>query len=44
MRVIYFHVVAASQIRLVMIYQKGVKDDLAKDEKKALRKVIERWK
>ncbi|OEC32719.1 hypothetical protein SAMN05216600_11821 [Pseudomonas cuatrocienegasensis] len=43
-RVIYFHVVAASQIRLVMIYQKGVKDDLTKDEKKALRKIIERWK
>lgn len=43
-RVIYFHVVGASQIRLVMIYQKGIKDDLSKDEKKALRKIIEGWK
>lgn len=43
-RVIYFHVAAASQIRLVMIYQKGVRDDLTKAEKKALRGIIEGWK
>lgn len=42
-RVIYFHVVARSQIRLLLIYRKGVKDDLSAVEKKALRKLNENW-
>src|SRR5262245_54521179 len=36
-RVIYYHVTAAHQIRLLLIYRKGVKDDLSEDEKKVLR-------
>ncbi|WMJ00310.1 type II toxin-antitoxin system RelE/ParE family toxin [Pseudomonas chlororaphis subsp. aurantiaca] len=42
-RVIYYHITAASQIRLLVIYRKGVKDDLTEDEKKELRKLNERW-
>jgi hypothetical protein len=33
-RVIYFYVTAAAQIRLLAIYKKGVKDDSSADEKK----------
>lgn len=42
-RVIYFHVVAQSQIRLLLIYRKGVKDDLSAAEKKTLRKLNTDW-
>lgn len=42
-RIIYFHVSAQSQIRLLLIYKKGVQDDLTADQKKALRGVIENW-
>lgn len=42
-RVIYYYVTAASQIRLLVIYRKGVKDDLTEDEKKELRKLNEGW-
>ena len=42
-RLIYYYITAASQIRLLVIYQKGVKDDLTEDEKKELRKLNERW-
>lgn len=42
-RVIYYHVAAAYQIRLVLIYPKGVKDDLTPDEKKELKKITDRW-
>ena len=37
MRVIYFHVVAQAQVRLLLVYRKGVKDDLTAAEKKVLR-------
>jgi hypothetical protein len=42
-RVIYFHVSADRQIRLLLIYRKGVKDDLTVAEKKLLRKLNESW-
>lgn len=42
-RVIYFHVVAQVQIRMILIYRKGIKDDLTPKEKKALRKLNEEW-
>lgn len=42
-RVIYFHIAAASQIRLLAIYSKGVKDDLSAEEKKILRKLVQNW-
>lgn len=43
-RVIYYHLVSAYQIRLILIYQKGAKDDLSEDEKKVLRELNSRWK
>lgn len=33
-RVIYYYVTAASQIRLLLIYKKGIQDDLTADQKK----------
>lgn len=42
-RVIYFHAVSQSQIRFLLIYGKGVKDDLSAAEKKVLRKLNENW-
>jgi hypothetical protein len=42
-RVIYFHVVAHFQIRMILIYRKGVKDDLTPDEKKILRSINSEW-
>lgn len=42
-RVIYYHVTEKNQIRLIYIYQKGVKDDLSAKEKAVLRQINERW-
>jgi len=42
-RVIYFHVVAHAQIRMILIYRKGIKDDLTPKEKKILRKINAEW-
>lgn len=42
-RVIYYHVTADCQIRLLYIYQKGIQDDLTEEQKKILRKLNERW-
>lgn len=42
-RVIYFYKVSASQIRLLLIYKKGVQDDLSMDEKQQLRALNEGW-
>jgi hypothetical protein len=42
-RVIYFLVSRDSQIRLLLIYAKGVKDDLNAQEKSILRKLKEEW-
>lgn len=36
-RVIYYYKLSESQIRLLVIYKKGIKDDLSADEKRALR-------
>ena len=43
-RVIYYHVSAAAQIRLLLVYPKSKKDTLSANEKKLLRSLIERWK
>lgn len=43
-RVIYYYLDAAAQIRLLLIYRKGVKDDLSAAEKKVLRKLNEDWR
>lgn len=42
-RVIYYHVTAGSQIRLILIYKKGIQDDLTAEQKKMLRQLNERW-
>lgn len=42
-RVIYYYVRDAAQIRLLLIYAKGRKDDLSADEKRILRSLNERW-
>lgn len=42
-RVIYYHVVAQAQIRMILIYRKGIKDDLTPKEKVMLRKMNEDW-
>ncbi len=42
-RVIYFSVAAAFQIRLILIYRKGIKDDLSEDEKRQLRQLNQGW-
>lgn len=42
-RVIYFHISRDHQIRLLLIYAKGVKDDLSAQEKAILRKLNEEW-
>ena len=42
-RVIYFHVAAAAQIRLLLLYRKGIKDDLTAAEKAWLRAIVEKW-
>lgn len=42
-RVIYYHVTADSQIRLILIYKKGIQDDLTPEQKKMLRQLNERW-
>ena len=42
-RVIYFYAVAQSQIRMLLIYRKGIKDDLTPKEKSVLRKINAEW-
>ncbi|MCK7269289.1 type II toxin-antitoxin system RelE/ParE family toxin [Enterobacter cloacae] len=42
-RVIYFHRTHEFEIRLLLIYRKGIKDDLSAREKAILKKMIERW-
>ena len=44
MRVIYYHLSAAYQIRLILIYRKGIKDDLSPAEKKVLSALNKGWK
>ncbi|MCD4532307.1 MULTISPECIES: hypothetical protein [Pseudomonas] len=43
-RVIYYHICAACQIRLILIYRKGIKDDLSAGEKKILSELNRGWK
>ena len=42
-RVIYYHVAAQAQIRMILIYRKGTKDDLTPREKAILRKMNAEW-
>lgn len=42
-RVIYYYKVTESQIRLLLIYKKGVQDVLSEDNKRQLRALNEGW-
>lgn len=42
-RVIYFYRSRENEIRLLLIYRKGIKDDLSANEKAVLKMIIERW-
>jgi hypothetical protein len=42
-RVIYYHVAAHAQIRMILIYRKSVKDDLTQREKAVLRRINAEW-
>ncbi len=42
-RVIYFHAVRQHQIRLLLMYRKGIKDHLSAVEKKVLRELNKNW-
>lgn len=42
-RVIYYHVVAQAQLRMIVIYRKGIKDDLTLKEMTVLRKINAEW-
>lgn len=42
-RVIYYHVTAHGQMRMILIYRKGIKDDLTPREKKILREMNAEW-
>jgi len=42
-RLIYYVVDRAQQCRMLLIYPKGVQDDLSEDQKTALRRLIEEW-
>jgi hypothetical protein len=42
-RVIYYYLEAQAQIRMILIYRKGIKDDLTSGEKAMLRKINAEW-
>jgi hypothetical protein len=42
-RVIYFHLIAKAQIRVILINRKGIKDDLTPKKKTILRKFNAEW-
>jgi hypothetical protein len=42
-RVIYYHAAAAEQLRMLLIYRKGLKDDLTAAEKRTLRELNRGW-
>lgn len=42
-RIIYFYQSKRTEVRLLLIYRKGIKDDLTQQEKAVLRMLNERW-
>ncbi|WP_266158860.1 type II toxin-antitoxin system RelE/ParE family toxin [Dyella silvatica] len=42
-RIIYYHVDALYQLRMLLVYKKGEADDLTTAQKKALKKVVDTW-
>jgi hypothetical protein len=42
-RIIYYHLSRDAQLRMLLVYKKGVKDDLTPAEKKELKSLNEHW-
>lgn len=42
-RVIYYYLQADAHVRLILIYKKGIKDDLTEQQKRQLKKINEGW-
>ena len=42
-RVVYHHVTSHAQMRMILIYRKGIKDDLTSKEKTILCKINAEW-
>ena len=42
-RIIYYHVDALHQLRMLLAYRKGEADDLTPAQRKALKKVVDTW-
>ena len=43
MRVIYFHISAACQIRMLLVYKKGRQDNLPPEQKRRLLEIQQEW-
>ena len=43
MRVIYFHISAACQIRMLLVYKKGRQDNLTPEQKRRLLNIQQEW-
>ena len=43
MRIIYFHISAACQIRMLLVYKKGRQDNLTLAQKRRLLKIQQEW-
>lgn len=43
-RIIYYYLTHDAQIRLLLLYKKGVHDNLTVEQKKHLRQLNERWR
>ena len=42
-RVVYYYAVAQAQIRMILIYRKGIKDNLSPKERSVLRRINAEW-
>jgi mRNA-degrading endonuclease RelE of RelBE toxin-antitoxin system len=42
-RVIYYFVDAADQLRMLLIYRKGIQDDMTPDQRRQLKAIKDRW-
>ena len=43
MRIIYFHISAACQIRMLLVYKKGRQDNLPPEQKRRLLEIQQEW-
>ena len=43
MRIIYFHISAACQIRMLLVYKKGRQNNLTPEQKRRLLKIQQEW-